>query len=252
MFKLVLAVASLTWSGAVSARYVSATQEPSHAAQVPSAKEDLTAETHLSGWIDLSGAPPSNASAVTGELLPPFLRAVLAAWNREFGATPLSNNSIIFVIRPDQFYSGLEPQQKAWLMSREMVGIRNFPVIVNPLTPNDDWYQHAQQEWKRGNPDAIDVVLTSLFHEMAHTQRAGDEPEAYREQLALFERFRKQGRLSSPYAHTCYALLRGHYRDLTTHPERYRRVLVNIQDQSVALLVQARDAPLNAVRVGHK
>jgi hypothetical protein len=252
MFKLLLAGAALSWLVGLSVQSVSANQGSTHTSQVPSPKEDLAAETHLGHGIELPAKPPAHAYAVTGELLPPFLKAVLSAWNREFGATPLTNNSVIFVIDPEQFYGGLESQQKAWLMSREMLGIRNFPVIVNRSTPNDDWYKRAQDEWKRGNSDAIDVVLTSLFHEMAHTQHAGGEREAYREQLALFERFRTQGRLSSPYAHTCYALLRNHYRDLTKHPERYRRVLVNIQDQSVALLVQAQDAPLNAAPVGHK
>jgi len=36
-----------------------------------------------------------------------------------------------------------------------------------------------QQEWKRGNNDAIYILLTSLFHEITHTQQGADESAAY-------------------------------------------------------------------------
>jgi hypothetical protein len=35
-----------------------------------------------------------------------------------------------------------------------------------------------QQEWKRGNNDAIYILLTSLFHEITHTQQGADESAA--------------------------------------------------------------------------
>jgi len=101
-----------------------------------------------------------------------------------------------------------------------MLGIRNFPLIINPLTPDDDWYFRAQQEWKRGNFDAVYILLTSIFHEIAHTQHGADEPVAYKEQLALFEQFARQGKLSSPYAHACRASLRERYLDVKRHPQR--------------------------------
>jgi hypothetical protein len=155
----------------------------------------------------------------------------------------LSNNSLIFVIRPTEFYADVNAHQKIWLMSREMLGIRNFPLIINPFTPDDDWYFRAQEEWKQGNIDAMYVLLTSLFHEIAHTQHAADELVAYKDQLALFERFEKQGKLSSPYAHMCRASLRERYLDVKRHPQQYRQVLVNLRDQTVALLVRAEAAP---------
>jgi hypothetical protein len=116
-------------------------------------------------------------------------------------------------------------------------------LIINPLTPDDDWYFRVQQEWKRGNFDAVYILLTSIFHEIAHTQQGADEPVAYKEQLALFEHFARQGKLSSPYAHACRASLRERYLDVKRHPQRYRQVLVNLQQQMVALLVPAEAAP---------
>jgi hypothetical protein len=147
--------------------------------------------------LGLPAAPARDAYAVTGDLLPPLLKAVVSVWNQEFPGVPLSNNSLIFVIRPIEFYADLNAPQKIWLMSREMLGIRNFPLIINPLTPDDDWYFRAQQEWKRGNFDAVYILLTSIFHEIAHTQHNADEPIAYKEQLALFEHLARQGKLSS-------------------------------------------------------
>ena len=192
--------------------------------------------------LDLPATPAGDAYAVTGNLLPPFLKAVVSLWNQKFPGVPLSNNSLLFVIRPSEFYADLNAQQKIWLMSREMLGIRNFPLIINPLTPDDDWYFRAQQEWKRGNFDAVYILVTSLFHEIAHTQHAADELVAYRDQLALFERFEKQGKLSSPYAHACRASLRERYLDVKRNPQQYRQVLVKLRDQTVALLVRAEAA----------
>jgi hypothetical protein len=206
----------------------------------------LAAVVPVATLLGLPAAPARDAYAVTGDLLPPFLKAVVSVWNQEFPGVPLSNNSLIFVIRPIEFYADLNAQQKIWLMSREMLGIRNFPLIINPLTPDDDWYFRAQQEWKRGNFDAVYILLTSIFHEIAHTQQGADEPVAYKEQLALFEHFARQGKLSSPYAHACRASLRERYLDVKRHPQRYRQVLVNVQQQMVALLVPAEAAPRQA------
>ena len=203
----------------------------------------LAAVVPVATLLGLPAAPARDAYAVTGDLLPPFLKAVVSVWNQEFPGVPLSNNSLIFVIRPIEFYADLNAQQKIWLMSREMLGIRNFPLIINPLTPDDDWYFRAQQEWKRGNFDAVYILLTSIFHEIAHTQQGADEPVAYKEQLALFEHFARQGKLSSPYAHACRASLRERYLDVKRHPQRYRQVLVNLQQQMVALVVPAGAAP---------
>jgi hypothetical protein len=196
--------------------------------------------TPLTTLLDLQEPPPANAYAITGHYLPPFLQAVLGAWQREFPNTPLSANNIIFVIRPADFYTDLNPQQENWLASREMLGIQNFPLIINPLTPGDDWYLRAQQEWKRGNDDAIYVLLTSLLHEITHTRFSGDEPAAYKDQLALFERFRKQGKLASPYAHACHKSLISRYADLRRHPEQYVQVQVRFQRQTIALLVRSK------------
>jgi len=193
--------------------------------------------------LDLPATPARDAYAVTGDLLPPFLKAVVSVWNQEFPGVPLSNNSLIFVIRPTQFYTDLDAQQKTWLMGREMLGIRNFPLIINPLTPDDDWYFRAQQEWKQGNFDAAYILVTSLFHEISHTQHGANELVAYRDQLALFERFEKQGKLSSPYAHVCRASLRERYLDVKRHPQQYRQVLLNLQHRTLALLVQAEATP---------
>jgi hypothetical protein len=203
----------------------------------------LAAVVPVATLLGLPAAPARDAYAVTGDLLPPFLKAVVSVWNQEFPGVPLSNNSLIFVIRPIEFYADLNAQQKIWLMSREMLGIRNFPLIINPLTPDDDWYFRAQQEWKRGNFDAVYILLTCIFHEIAHTQQGADEPVAYKEQLALFEHFARQGKLSSPSAHACRASLREHYLDVKKHPQQYRQVLVNLQQQMVALLVPAEAAP---------
>lgn len=203
---------------------------------------ELPALDSIAAQLDLRIAPPRNAYAITGDFLPPFLQAVLLAWNREFPQTPLSANSIIFVIRPSDFYSDLDPNQRNWLASREMLGIRNFPLIINPLTPGDDWYLRAQKEWREGNQDPIYVLLTSLHHEIVHTQQAGDERQAYKAALDLFEAFRKQGKLRGAYASACYVLLRARYADLRRHPDQYVQVRIRFQQQDVALLVRSRDA----------
>ena len=83
--------------------------------------------TPLETLLDLPTPPPVNAYAITGNLLPPFLQAVLSAWQREFPKIPLSANGIIFVIRPADFYTDLNPEQKNWLTSREMLSIQDFP-----------------------------------------------------------------------------------------------------------------------------
>jgi hypothetical protein len=189
--------------------------------------------------LDLQEPPPPNAYSITGNYLPPFLQEVVRTWQLEFPRIPLSANSIIFVIRPAEFYSDLNPEQGAWLASREMLGIRNFPLIINPLTPGDDWYLRAQQEWKRGNNDAVYILLTSLFHEITHTQDGADESAAYQGQLALFQRFRKQGKLASPYARACHESLRNTSADLRKHPEQYAQVQVHFQGQTIALLVRS-------------
>ena len=193
----------------------------------------------LMSLLDLQQPPPGDAYAITGNYLPPFLQAVVSAWQSEFPRIPLSTNSIIFVIRPAEFYSDLNPEQEAWLASREMLGLRNFPIIINPLTPGDAWYLTAQQEWKRGNTDAIFILITSLFHEIAHAQKGADESAAYQEQLALFQRFRKQGKLSSSYARACQQSLRSRYADLRKHPEQYVQVHLRFQSQAIALLVHS-------------
>ena len=193
--------------------------------------------TPLETLLDLPTPPPVNAYAITGNLLPPFFQAVLSAWQREFPKIPLSANGIIFVIRPADFYADLNPEQKNWLTSREMLSIQNFPLIINPLTPGDDWYLQAQQEWKRGNDDAIYILLTSLFHEITHMQRGADESAAYKNQLALFDRFRKAGRLASPYAQACHKALRDRRADLLKHPDQYVQVYVHFQNRTTALLV---------------
>jgi hypothetical protein len=195
--------------------------------------------TRLVSLLDLQEPPPADAYAITGNYLPPFLQAVVSVWQSEFPQIPLSTNSIIFVIRPAEFYSDLNPEQKAWLASREMLGLRNFPIIINPLTPNDDWYLKAQQEWKRGNNDAIYILLSSLFHEITHAQQGADESTAYQEQLALFRRFRKRGKLATPYARDCHESLRSRYADLRKHPEQYVQVQVRFQSQAIALLVRS-------------
>jgi hypothetical protein len=208
--------------------------------------------TPLMSLLDLREPPPSNAYAITGNYLPPFLQAVLSAWKSEFPEISLSTNGVIFVIRPAEFYGGMDPEQEAWLTSREMLGLRNFPVVINPLTPGDDWYLQAQREWKRGNNDAIYILLASLFHEIAHTRLSADETLAYKEQLALFKRFRKQGKLKSPYAHSCHQALSDRYADLRKHPDQYVQVHIRFQSQTVALLVRspknsptAQDHPSN-------
>jgi hypothetical protein len=193
--------------------------------------------------LDLQEPPPPNAYSITGNYLPPFLQEVVRTWQLEFPRIPLSTNSIIFVIRPAEFYSDLNPEQGAWLASREMLGIRNFPLIINPLTPGDDWYLRAQQEWKRGNNDAVYILLTSLFHEITHTQDGADESAAYQGQLALFQRFRKQGKLASPYARACHESLRNTSADLRKHPEQYAQVQVHFQRQTIALLVRSPKTP---------
>jgi hypothetical protein len=236
MFKLTAAVflSTLTWS------------HPQPITTGPSAQEQATARTSLPSMptrlmslLDLPEPPPADAYAITGNYLPPFLQAVLKAWGSEFPRIPLSTNSIIFVIRPAEFYSDLNPEQGAWLASREMLGIRNFPLIINPLISGDDWYQRAQQEWKRGNNDAIYILLTSLFHEITHTQDGTDESAAYQRQLALFHHFRKQGKLASPYARACLESLRNTSADLRKHPEQYVQVQVRFQRQTIALLVRS-------------
>jgi hypothetical protein len=176
--------------------------------------------------------------------LPPFLQAVVGAWQSEFSRIPLSTNSIIFVIRPAQFYSDLNLEQEAWLASREMLGVRNFPLIINPLTPGDDWYLKAQQEWKRGNTDATYILLTSLFHEITHAQEGADESAAYQEHLALFQRFRKRGKLTTPYARACHESLRSRYADLRKHPEQYVQVHLRFQSQAIALEISCFVAPV--------
>lgn len=191
----------------------------------------------MQSWVDLGlpKEPPPNAYAVTGDLLPPLLQEVVAAWNLEFPGIPLASNSLIFVIRPDEFYSELELQSKTWLASREMLGIPNFPTVINPLTPDDDWYKRAQEEWKTGNRDAVYILLTSLYHELSHTLRGHDDSKAYREQILLFERFRRKGLLRSRYARQCYASLHDVSQNLARHPERYQRVEVRLHGQIIAL-----------------
>ena len=193
--------------------------------------------------LDLPKPPPVNAYAITGELLPPFLKAVLFAWQREFPKLPLSANGIIFVIRPSEFYADLDPEQRSWLASREMLGIQNFPLIINPLPPGDDWYLQAQEEWKQGNQDAIYVMLTSLFHEITHTRLAGNERAAYKDQLDLFEQLRRRGKLTSPYARFCLKSLRYRYSDMLKHPDRYVQVQVRFQHKTVALLIHPSKTP---------
>ena len=192
--------------------------------------------------LDLPEAPPPDAYAVTGNYLPLFVRETLQVWQREFPQIPLSANSVIFVIRPDEFYSDLDSGQRHWLETREMLGIRNFPIIINPLTPGDDWYFRAQQEWRAGNRDAIYILLTSLYHEIIHTDESGDERQAYKSSLDLFERFRKQGKLRSLYANSCYDLLRNRCADLLHHPDRYVQVRIRFHQQDVALLIRSTGA----------
>jgi len=236
MFKLTAAVflSTLTWS------------DPQPITTGLSAQEQATASTplpsmptRLMSLLDLPEPPPADAYAITGNYLPPFLQAVVSAWQAEFPRIPLSTNSIIFVIRPAEFYADLNSEQEVWLASREMLGLRNFPIIINPLTPGDDWYLTAQQEWKRGNTDAIYILLTSLFHEITHARDGADESAAYQQQLALFQRFRKQGKLASPYARACHESLRHTYADLRKHPEQYVQVQVRFQRQTIALLVRS-------------
>lgn len=205
-------------------------------------RSELSPSDSLATQLDLRVPPPQNAYAITGDYLPPFLQAVLVAWNREFPKTPLSTNSIIFVIHPDSFYSDLDGNQRDWISTREMLGIRNFPIIINPLTPGDDWYLRAQKEWQSGNEDAVYALLASLYHEVVHTQQSGNERQAYKAALDLFERFRKQGKLRSSYGRSCYALLRNCYADLLHHPDHYIQVRVRFQQQTVALLVRSTDA----------
>ena len=198
----------------------------------------------VSPWIlelDLPEAPPVNAYAVTGDYLPPFVRATLEVWQREFPQIPMSANGVIFVIRPDDFYSDLDSGQRHWLETREMLGIRNFPIVINPLTPGDDWYLRAQKEWRAGNQDAIYVLLTSLYHEIVHTEQSGDERHAYKAALDLFERFRKRGKLCSSYGRSCYALLRARYADLVHHPDQYVQVRIRFHKQNIALLIHSTD-----------
>jgi hypothetical protein len=195
--------------------------------------------TPLMSLLDLREPPPANAYAITGNYLPPFLQAVVSAWKAEFPEISLTTNGVIFVIRPAEFYGGMDAEQEAWLTSREMLGLRNFPVVINPLTPGDDWYLQAQREWKRGNNDAIYILLTSLFHEITHTRLSADEPLAYKEQLALFKRFRKQGKLKSPFARACRQSLSDRYADLRKHPDQYVQVHIRFQSQTVALLVRS-------------
>jgi len=192
----------------------------------------------ITNLLDLPEPPRPEAYAITGNLLPPFLKAVLSAWGREFPDMPLSENSVIFVIRPAEFYSDLDPEQARWLCSREMLGIENFPLIINPLTPGDNWYLRAQKEWKQGNNDAVFVLLTSLYHEIAHTRRSRDELSAYKEQLMLFETLQKRGKLASPYAQACHHLLRDRYADLAKHPEQYIQMTVRLGNRTTAILVR--------------
>ncbi len=242
--KSVIAPLLLIWlvgSAELATRAELLSQELGLSRGSPAGESNSASAPPVTVLLDLPAAPPPDAYSITGYLLPPFLQAVITAWNREFPSTRLSANSIVFVIRPDKFYDGLEPPQKAWLMSREMLGIRNFPVIINPLTPQDDWYLRAQWEWKQGNRETIYILLTSLFHEMTHTQTGGTEASAYKDQLTQFETFQRQGKLSSPYARACHKSLRRHYLDLKKHPEQYQQVFVDLQRQDVALVVHAED-----------
>ena len=86
----------------------------------------------LTRLLDLPEPPPPQVYAVTGKLLPPFLMAVLSAWRREFPDIPLSENGVIFVIRPGDFYVDLDPEQARWLTSREMLGISKFSFDHQP------------------------------------------------------------------------------------------------------------------------
>jgi hypothetical protein len=233
---ILFALSALTWS----------LPQPATHDLNPSLQEKTKASTPsphfpdpLITLLDLQEPPPADAYAITGNYLPPFLQEVMRTWQQEFPRIPLTTNSIIFVIRPAEFYSDMNPEQGAWLASREMLGIRNFPLIINPLTPGDDWYLTAQQEWKRGNNDAIYILLTSLFHEVTHTRDGADESAAYQHQLALFQRFRKQGKLASPYARACQESLRNRSADLRKHPEQYVQVQVRFQRQTIALLVHS-------------
>lgn len=190
------------------------------------AGRSLTDQNCSVSRLELSAAPPTDAYAVTGDLLPPFLKEVISVWNRQFHIAVLSTNSVVFVIHPDEFYYGLKSEKKAWLMSRELLGIQNFPLIINPCTPNDAWYLRAQDEWKAGNPDAVDILLTMLFREVSHPQRAEEEREDYAdygEQLALLDRLRKEGRLQSLYALACYASVRDYHLNLIKRADPYRR-----------------------------
>jgi hypothetical protein len=85
-------------------------------------------------------------------------------------------------------------------------------------------------------------LLTSLRHEIVHTQQGGDGRQAYKAALDLFEAFRKKGKLRSAYASACYVLLRARYADLRRHPDQYVQVRLRFQHQDVALLVRSRDA----------
>jgi hypothetical protein len=245
---IILLVGSARWAAPAELQ----SQELGLSRGSPAGASNSALAAPVTALLDLPAAPPPDAYSITGYLLPPFLQAVIAAWNREFPSTPLSANSIIFVIRPDEFYEGLEPQQKAWLMSREMLGTRNFPLIINPLTPQDDWYLRAQREWKQGNRETIYILLTSLFHEMTHTQKGGTEAAAYKHQLTQFERFQRQGKLSSPYARACHKSLRTRYLDLKKHPEQYRQVFVNLQRETVALVVHAEDTAYSTLSRGRQ
>jgi hypothetical protein len=55
----------------------------------------------------------------------------------------------------------------------------------------------------------------------------------------LFQRFRKQGKLASPYARACHESLRNTSADLRKHPEQYAQVQVHFQRQTIALLVRS-------------
>ena len=242
MFKLagVFVLSALTWTYPNAGTRSFGLQEP-----LPASAALPPPPTPLMSLLDLREAPPADAYAVTGTYLPPFLQAVLSEWQSEFPGVPLSTNGVIFVIRPGEFYGGIDPEQKAWLASREMLGLRNFPVIINPLTPGDDWYLQAQREWKRGNNDAVYILLTSLFHEIAHARLSADEALAYKQQMALFERFRKQGKLKSPYARTCHQALSDRYADLRRHPDQYVQVHVRFQSETVALLLHSpKNSPI--------
>jgi len=57
--------------------------------------------------------------------------------------------------------------------------------------------------------------------------------------LALFQRFRKQDKQATPYAHACQESLRSRYADLRKHPEQYVQVHVRFQSQAIALWVHA-------------